>query len=217
MEYAITVKNVWKMLGYKWILKNISLKIPNGSLAYIYGSNGSGKSTFLKMTGGLWRPTKGKINVLGLNPMSKDAKRVLGIVVHENILYDELSVAENLRFYMEFYGLKNFNHLKKIMNLLGINKVLNKKVKELSFGWKRRINIARALINSPKILIIDEPLTGLDDDGRAAVIEIIHEIVREGGTVVAASPDVEEELVRGVNHIIYHVINKNIMQRGNFS
>lgn len=214
MEHVIIVKDVWKMLGYKWILKQVSLKIPRGCLAYVLGPNGSGKSTFLKMLGGLWRPTRGDITILGTNPLSKEAKKCIGIVLHENILYDELSVNENLRFYREFFGVHENPVFNNVVELLGIDRVWNKKVRELSYGWKRRVNIVRALINSPKIFIIDEPLTGLDENGRAAVVTIINNIIKDGGTVIAASPDVENVLVQRVNHILYRVKNQSIERWG---
>ncbi len=216
MQYSITVRNVWKMLGYKWILKDVSLDILSSCLTYIYGSNGSGKSTFLKMLGGLWKPTKGKIHILGYPPTSPVAKKLVGIVVHENILYDELTVLENIRFHLGFYPSYNKNWVKEVLNLLDINKVINKKVKELSFGWKRRINIARALLHSPKILIIDEPLTGLDDAGRASVKRVIRYIINQGGTAIVASPEIDKELVEDVDYIFYEVSDKRIFLQGGF-
>lgn len=204
------------MLGYKWILEDVSLDIPSSCLAYVYGSNGSGKSTFLKMLGGLWKPTKGKINVLGYLPTSPVTKKLVGIVMHENILYDELTVFENIHFHLGFYPSYNKNWVKEILDLLGINKVINKKVKELSFGWKRRINIARALLHSPKIFIIDEPLTGLDDAGRASVKKVLHYIINQGGTVIVASPEIDKELIEDVDHVFYEVSGKKIFLKEGF-
>ena len=214
MQYSILVKNVWKLLGYKWILKDVSLHIPLGRLIYIYGSNGSGKSTFLKMLGGLWRPTKGEIQILGFPSTSPNAKRIVGIVIHENILYDELTVSENLSFHLGFYSSYNERWIADIIDILDIHKVMNKKVKELSFGWKRRVNIIRALLHEPKIFIIDEPLTGLDDVGRLSVKKVIHHIVKHGGTVIVASPEVSKYLIEGVNHVLYKVSNKNVIPQG---
>lgn len=204
MENAVVVKDVWKMLGYKWVLKQVSLNIPKGVLAFLFGPNGAGKSTFLKMVGGLWRPTNGDIKVLGLNPLSSEAKHLLGIVLHENTLYDELSVSENLSFYRKFYK-SDGARFEAIVELLGIDRVLNKKIRELSFGWRRRVNIARALINSPEVFIVDEPLTGLDKGGRRAIVDILNEIIGRGGTVIAAAPSVEKEVIEGVNSVVYRV------------
>ena len=133
--------------------------------------------------------------------------------MHENILYDELTVYENLQFVKAFYDGGNV-FLDDVFSLLNIDNVMNKKVRELSFGWRRRVNIARALINKPKIFIIDEPLTGLDDAGKNAVIKIIHSIIRQGGTVVTAAPHIAKPLIKNVAHVIYKVDNNNIHKSG---
>jgi heme exporter protein A len=166
--------------------------------------------------GGLWKPTKGKIHILGYPPTSPVAKKLVGIVVHENILYDELTVIENIQFHLGFYSSYNESWVKEILGLLGINKVINKKIRELSFGWKRRINIARALLHSPKILIIDEPLTGLDDAGRASVKRIIRYTINRGGTVIVASPEIDKELIEDIDHVFYKVSGKKIFLQGGF-
>ena len=211
MGDVVEAVNVWKMLGYRWILKGVNIRLQRGKMALIVGPNGSGKSTLLKILGGLWRPTRGHVKVTGKDPASPEAKEKIGIVLHESVLYEEMTVRENLRFYSSFYG-GNREKLGEYLETLGISKILDRKVKELSFGWRRRVNIARALLNTPELLIVDEPLTGLDQHGREAVLDILCEIIDSSGTVVAASPTVERELLERAGAEVFTLSNGVIVR-----
>lgn len=211
MSYAVVASRVWKMLGSKWILRDVNITVPKGAMALIVGPNGSGKSTFLKMVSGLWRPTRGSIRVFGRDPAAPPSKKFIGVVLHENLLYEELTVEENLRFYSRFHGV-DAGYFREIIEILGLSKVWRLRVGELSFGWKRRANIARAMLHSPKLLVIDEPLTGLDPAGREAVLEIIKMIVSRGGAVLAASPTPEPLLTENVGVEVFR-IDKGTLRR----
>ncbi len=204
MTSAVVARNVWKLLGRRWVLRNINVEIREGEAALIVGPNGSGKSTFLKITAGVWRPSRGSVRVFGLDPASPRAKELIGVVLHENLLYEELSVEENLAFYSRFYAVDQ-GFLEEVLELLGLRRVWRRSVGELSFGWRRRANIARALLHSPKLLVIDEPLTGLDPGGREAVVELLARIVGQGGTVLAASPTPEPSLTERLGATTYRV------------
>lgn len=181
------------------------MNIPIKTLSIVTGPNGSGKSTLLKILGGVWRSTKGRVSVLNQNPTSKNAKKLIGIVFHENTLYEEMTVRENLRFYAYFYDVDW--ELSDVVEILELRKVMEKKVQELSFGWRRRANIAKAAIHNPKVLLLDEPLAGLDEAGKDSVLSLIDYIFSSGGTVVAASPFPSKELIKHFAHLIFRLHN----------
>ncbi len=204
MASAVVAKSVWKLLGRRWVLRSVDIEVREGEVVLVVGPNGAGKSTFLKIAAGVWRPSRGNVRVFGHDPASPHAKELIGVVLHENLLYEELSVEENLAFYSRFYTVDQV-FLEEVVELLGLHRVWGLRVGELSFGWRRRANIARALLHSPKLLVIDEPLTGLDPAGREAVIELLARTVERGGTVLAASPTPEPSLTERLGATIYRV------------
>ncbi len=211
MAWSIVASNLWKMLGRRWVLRNVTATIPEGRTALIVGPNGSGKSTFLKIAAGLWRPTKGKIRVLSEDPTHPSVKEKIGVVLHENVLYDELTVGENIKFYSKFYRVDPV-FAESVIEVLELKKVWNRRVGELSFGWKRRANIARAVIHKPAILLIDEPLTGLDPLGREAVVEILRMLLSDSRTVVAAAPTLDRILIDSLDPIIFNINNGRLVR-----
>lgn len=204
MFSAVVARSVWKLLGRRWILRNVNMEVREGEVVLVVGPNGSGKSTFLKIVAGIWRPSRGSVRVFGRDPASPQAKGLVGVVLHENLLYEEMSVEENLGFYSRFYTVDQ-EFLEEVLELLGLRRVWRLRVGELSFGWRRRANIARALLHSPRLLVIDEPLTGLDPSGREAVVELLTRVVERGGTVLAASPTAEPSLAEGLGAVVYCV------------
>lgn len=201
--FSVEVLDVYKRIGNTWIIRGASFKSRQHEVVAITGPNGSGKSTLLKLIAGIWSPSRGKIKVLGKDPQSVSTRGVIGYVPHESLLYDELTVLENLRFYSSFY--ENTN-LETVIDLLDLREVLHRKVSELSFGWRRRVDIARAAIHSPKLLIIDEPLTGLDERGKNSVLAVIKEHLKIG-TVLVASPTFSEEFTHEFKPLLVTINN----------
>ncbi len=186
LKNMIELEDVWKRFGERWILKGVNLKLDKGIYAFV-GDNGTGKTTLLKIIAGLIKPSKGVVRILGRDLRKfKDYKRFLGVLLHESVLYEELTVRENLMFYAKAYGV--FSDLAKdVFNEFGLERFENSKVKELSFGWKKRANLVRALINDPKIVLLDEPFAGLDNVARETVKELMLRLSRER-VVVFTSP-----------------------------
>jgi ABC-type multidrug transport system ATPase subunit len=175
----LEVSDVWKKFRKNWILKGVNLGIEHPSLLAIVGKNGSGKTTLLKIMCGLVRPTKGTVRVFGEN-LNTGSYSKIGVLLHENVLYDELTVRENLEFYDRMFGFMG-DVAKDAFDRLGLDEFSDKRVKTLSYGWKKRLNFVRALINDPEILLLDEPLSGLD------VVEIMFELSKER-VVIFTSP-----------------------------
>jgi heme exporter protein A len=186
--------SLWKAYGDVWALRNVSISIDVGRLALLLGPNGAGKSTLIKILCGLLRPSRGRVRVLGFEWGDEELKRRVGVLLHESLLYEELTVLENLSFYASFYNVKVSSEL---LNLLGIDSILNRRVGQLSYGWRRRVDLARALIHDPDLLLLDEPFSGVDESTcRIIAGHIVPTFMKYGKTVVIAS-HIEEY----INHL----------------
>ena len=184
MEFLVEVRNISKRYGKRWILKNVDFKLPNSTTLAIIGENGSGKTTLLKILSGLIKPTKGEVFILGenINEGGKDFKKHIGVLFHENILYEELTVLENLNYYARMYGLKKFEESALAMKYyreFGLEMYENVKVANLSYGWRKRANIIRALLNNPKVLLLDEPFSGLDKAAFKTMVKLMNELSKD--------------------------------------
>jgi len=197
MQYAIEVQNLTKKFGSFTAVDNISFQIPTGSIFGFLGPNGSGKSTTIRMLCGVLTPTSGKGYVMGLD-IIKDTEAVrqnLGYMSQKFSLYEDLTVEENLDFYGGIYGLNKdtINDRKKelimMANLEGKEKSL---AGTLSGGWKQRLALGCALIHKPKFLVLDEPTAGVDPVSRRVFWEIIHELSKQGITILVTTHYMDE-------------------------
>lgn len=149
----IELINVSKKFGKKIVLNNVNLNIADNEIVGILGANGSGKSVFLKIISGFIKPDKGKVNVSG----------AIGISIQDNSFYESLTVKQNLKYFANIYGVKEKKEIiKYLTGRLGLDNFLNANAGTLSGGTKKKLDLACSLLNSPHILILDEPFTGLD-------------------------------------------------------
>ena len=186
---AVVLRDVWKRYRTGWVLRGVELHVEAGGSALILGANGSGKTTLLRIIAGLVRPTRGEVKVLGGTPLDPRVRSRLGLVPHYSLLYSEMSVRENLDYYSRLYGVEGYRPEEDpVVETLGLKKYLDRRVEELSFGWRRRADIARALLHKPRLLLIDEPFTGLDDAAQRALASLLSRLRREGVTIIATSP-----------------------------
>ena len=177
-EVALRVENLQFKTGLISILKNIQFEVRKGEALALLGPNGSGKSTLLKCLAGLL-PHTGKVEVFG-NGSRKDPmrKRKLGYLGHETFLYSKLSAKENLAFYSELYGIdKDLDIVLEEYRLPAFSEQL---VETFSRGMKQRLALARTLLSSPELLLLDEPFTGLDQQGSRWLEE---KILEQKGTI----------------------------------
>jgi ABC-2 type transport system ATP-binding protein len=177
---------------------NISFKVEDGEIFGILGPNGAGKSTTVSMISTVKAPTSGEIRVdnKSLKEKSMEIKKIMGIVPQDIALYEALSAKDNLEFFGSLYGLKGKILKDRVSEVLEIIELKDKKdqaVSEFSGGMKRRVNIGIALINNPKLLILDEPTVGIDPQSRNHILETVKRLNEERGmTVIYTSHYMEE-------------------------
>lgn len=174
--YSIEISNLTKKFKEKIAVNNISLKIKEGELFALLGTNGAGKTTTIKMLSTLILPTSGEVKINGLDVVKdrQKVKEILNVSPQETAIAPNLSVRENLEFMAGVYQIKNKEEkIKELISMFKLDDVLNQKAKTLSGGWQRKVSIAMALINDPKILFLDEPTLGLDVIARKELWSVI--------------------------------------------
>lgn len=187
-QNIIEVSGLRKEYGDFVAVENLSFSIAKGQIFGIVGPNGAGKTTTLKMLGGLINPSRGEISMKGLDMFrdSVEIKSFLGFLPEESPLYEGMSVNDYLMFFAELYGIDKGVAKKRISDLL-FDLSLNadgKKIGDLSKGMKRKVAIARSLINDPDILIYDEPASGLDPMTSRYITDYVRSLKTEGKTII---------------------------------
>ena len=176
---AIETKNLTKKYGEHVVVNNLNLQIKEGELFSLLGINGAGKTTTIKMLTGLIPATSGEIiiNNMDIQKNKYQIKEILNVSPQETAVAQNLTVKENLDFMAGVYSIKNKeNKIDELVKIFHLEKVLNKRVKTLSGGWQRKVSLAIALINNPKILFLDEPTQGLDVIARKELWKIIEDL-----------------------------------------
>lgn len=192
---AVLLKNVSLDIANKKILDNISLTIPEKTIIGLLGPNGAGKTSLLSLIIGLTPQSSGEITVLGekLPVKNEHLHKKIGVVFQETSLYEELTVAENLLLFASLYNVqKPKERTKEVLEILGISDRANDPVHTLSGGLKRRTAIARALLHTPQLLVVDEPTLGVDIETRHAIWEHLQFLRSQGHTIIIASNYLDE-------------------------
>lgn len=197
MENIIEIEHLYKNFGDVKAVDDLSLKVKTGELYAFLGVNGAGKSTTISIICGTLAKTSGSVKVCRADENNFDnAKKELGVVFQSSVLDKALSVRDNLKFRASLYGItgeKFEARLKELDDLLHFSEFINRPVGKLSGGQKRKIDVARALIHKPKLLILDEPTTGLDPMTRKTLWEVIYSLQKNTGMTVFLTTHYMEE------------------------
>jgi lipooligosaccharide transport system ATP-binding protein len=193
----IQARQLAKAYGDFHAVNGVNFSVQRGECFGFLGPNGAGKSTLLKMIYGFSPRTSGGLSVLGLDPDLDPApmKNRLGVVAQSDNLDDEITVLQNLEIYSGYFGLARANARAKMGELLkfmALEEKATSRIRELSGGMKRRLVIARALLNDPEILILDEPTTGLDPQVRHLIWVKLRELKKQGVTLLLTTHYMEE-------------------------
>lgn len=186
-DRAIDVSGLGKRFGTRWVLRGVSLEVRRGEAVGLLGPNGSGKSTVLRIAGTLLKPNAGTVLINGLD-IVHDASGVrgqVGYLAHTPGLYDDLTARENLRFAADMLGLP-YTAVEASLERVGLAHVADDRARAFSAGMQRRLALARLVLRSPRVLLLDEPYSNLDAEGVELMNAMIVGIVRSGGAALVA-------------------------------
>ena len=185
---AIEIRNLCKNFGEKQALAGLNMTVPVGSIYGFIGENGSGKSTTEKIICGLIHPTSGEIKLYDRDYKDSDVRAQMGVLIESPGCFPNLSVWNNLMIQATNLSIKDKeNAVRKVLGLVRMEGAASNKYKNCSLGMKQRIGIAFALLGNPKLLVLDEPINGLDADGMRIMREILTDISKSGTTVLISS------------------------------
>lgn len=205
---AVKTHELTRQFGNLTAVEAVSLEIPQGAVYGFLGQNGSGKTTTLRMILGLLTPSSGTARIFGHDVASEreNAARITGALIDARGTYDHLSGHENLRITCRMLGLHECE-IDRVALLTDVADYLHRRVSEYSLGMRQRLGLARALLGSPRLLVLDEPMNGLDPAGMHAMRHLIHSLpIRTGVTVLLSS-----HLLTEVQAVASHV---GLMNRG---
>ena len=192
-DLAILAEGLEKSYREWPVLWGLDMSLPWGESLSLFGANGSGKTTLLRILATSARPDAGTIRVAGhdLRRHTAEVRRRVGVVGHRSYLYDDLTPRENLNYYARLYGIRDRDvRISDVLERVGLSARANHRVRTLSNGMQRRAAIARAILHQPDVLLLDEPETGLDQDSRQMLGDLLDQWTSEGRSVVLATHDI---------------------------
>ena len=195
-DYLIETKQLTKIYGEQAAVKNINLHVKRGKIYGLLGRNGAGKTTTMKMLLGLTQPTSGEVKIWG-KPLRGNDKKLLpriGSLIESPGFYPNLTATENLRIFATLRGVPNRNAIKDALDLVGLPYKDKKLFSQYSLGMKQRLAIALAVMHDPELLILDEPINGLDPIGIAEVRSFIRELCDARGKTILISSHILSEI-----------------------
>ena len=179
---VVTVSNLIKQFGRFAALRGVTAEFFPGKLYAILGDNGAGKTTLLRTLAGLNRPSSGEFTILGSSKFQNICQHV-GYMAHPSLLYDEMSATENLQYFAQLYGIMNDARCADVIRSVGLDPDLRRPVGQYSQGMKQRMSLARALLNDPKILLLDEPFSNVDLHSATEMVRLLAGLRDQGKTI----------------------------------
>lgn len=194
-NFVITVTNLVKQFGRFAALRGVTGEFAAGRLYAILGDNGAGKTTLLRSLAGLSAPTGGTISIMGTTNLRSVCAQ-LGYMAHPSLLYDELSGMENLRYFGRLYGINDDERCREAIRAVNLDPALKRPVGQYSQGMRQRMSLARALLNDPKILLLDEPFSNVDVHSAREMTGLLGHLRDQGKTVFVVTH--QASLLEGV-------------------
>ena len=209
---AIEIKNLNKSFGKKRALNNFSMTVPQGAIYGFIGKNGSGKSTTEKIICGLIHKDSGNVKLYGRDNTDPDVRAHIGVLIESPGCFPNISVWNNMMIQATNLGIKNPQaEIAKVLKTVRMEGAASNKFRNCSLGMKQRIGIAFALLGNPELLVLDEPINGLDADGMRIMREVLTDITQNYGCTVLISSHILGELEKIATH--YGIIRKGRMIR----
>ncbi len=209
MTVALEIKNVSHKFGKFTALDDVSLNINSGDFTVLLGLNGAGKTTLYSLITRLYNNNSGTIEIYGFNVRENpvNALKNIGVVFQQPTLDLDLSVKENLQYHSSLHGISSEEANKRINLEIGrikLDEKIKSKVRSLSGGQRRRVEIARSLLHRPKLLLLDEPTVGLDIDSRQMILDHVKSLCKENNLAVLWATHLIDEIDKGEKVVVIH-------------
>jgi heme exporter protein A len=199
-EWAIETRDLTKRYGYRQVLRGIDLCVKSGEFLVLFGPNGAGKSTLIRVLCTLMKPSDGMAKVAG-HDITNDPDGVranVGLIGHSPYLYEDLTALENLRFYLRMHGADGVDpRINEALKVTGLEREMHHRVRTFSTGMKKRLGIAKVMAYPPRVLFLDEPYSGLDEEGIRMLNRFLLTLKTEGCTVFMVTHHREQGLATG--------------------
>ena len=196
MSFLLQTNQLTKAIGGHVLVSDVTMHVRKGEIYGFLGPNGAGKTTVMKMILNLWKPTRGTIEIFGqtLTPKSYEVLKHIGSIIEFPTFYDSMTGRENLRLHCEYMGYYQDDSVSKALEMLDLAAAADQTVKSYSLGMKERLGIARAVLCRPKLLVLDEPATGLDPAGIRQVRTLLRGLCAEYGMTILISSHLLSEM-----------------------
>ncbi|ABS23450.1 MULTISPECIES: ABC transporter ATP-binding protein [Bacillus cereus group] len=196
MTYILRTNQLTKVFQGKEVISDVNMHVKKGEIYGFLGPNGAGKTMIMKMIANLMKPTSGEIEIFGekLTGTSYEVLKRMGMMIEYPIFYEKLTAQENLYLHCEYMGYYDKNGIQQALHLVNLQNVENKKVKDFSLGMKQRLGIARAILTKPELLILDEPINGLDPVGIRELRDLLKMLCKEYGITLLVSSHILGEM-----------------------
>ena len=208
---AVEIRNLTKVFDGKEVLRSCNLTVQSGTIYGLLGANGAGKTTMFKLITGLLSPTAGNIKVQGetLSIDKKDFLRKIGILIETPVFYNHLSARENLEIHLSYME-HSFEKIGQVLEMVGLGDTGKQPVSKFSLGMKQRLAIGRAISHSPQVLILDEPINGLDPMGIRQIRNLFLSLAKDGMTLLISSHILSE--IEHIADVVGVLTNGNVVQ-----
>ena len=196
MKYIVKTNHLTKSFNGKEVVSGVNMHVKKGEIYGFLGPNGAGKTTIMKMLTNLIKPTSGDIEIFGekLTDTSYEVLKRMGTIIEYPIFYEKLTAKENLLLHCEYMGYYKKDAIDQALQLVYLTNIEDKPVKDFSLGMKQRLGIARAIMTKPELLILDEPINGLDPIGIKEVRDLFKMLCKEYGITILISSHILAEI-----------------------
>jgi heme exporter protein A len=193
---VVATENLSRAFGRRKAVDDVTLSVHAGNTLALFGPNGAGKTTLLRVLSGLLKPTAGSARIGETRlPGGPKVRRTIGVISHHTLLYEALTARENVEFTAKLYGVGNYRDAtERALKRMRILDRADSLVRSLSRGMRQRVSIARATVHDPQVILADEPFTGLDLLGAAALSDLLNELREHGAAVILVTHNVDEGL-----------------------
>jgi len=204
---VIETRGLTKTFGPRTVLADVDLSVDAGEFVVLVGPNGAGKTTLLRILANLARPTSGSVRIDGLDFTAdgEEARRQIGFLSHRTLLYDDLTAQQNLRFYARMYDQdRTSSRVRDLLERVGLGLRQDDLVQTFSRGMRQRLSVARAVLHEPRVLLLDEPYTGLDPQAVDMVRDLLEDLTGAGRTILMTTHRLTHALAAARRILVLH-------------